>query len=56
LAEWLTMKRFWSFFMVSLALDVAPGPDILFVFAQSLAHGWSAGVLVTLGLCSGAGW
>lgn len=47
------MKRFWSFFLVSLALGVAPGPDILFVLAQSLASGWQAGVFVTLGLCSG---
>ena len=47
------MRRYLAFFGVALALDVAPGPDILFVMAQSLAHGASAGVYVTLGLCSG---
>lgn len=47
------MKRFFSFFCLSLALGIAPGPDILFVFAQSLAQGQAAGSLVTLGLCTG---
>ncbi len=47
------MKRLGSFFLLSLALGIAPGPDILFVLAQSLAHGWGAGSLVTLGLCTG---
>lgn len=47
------MKRFGSFFLVSLALGVAPGPDILFVLAQALAGGWQAGTFVTLGLCTG---
>ncbi|MGN0852916.1 MAG: LysE family translocator [Kiritimatiellia bacterium] len=47
------MRRFLSFFCLSLALDIAPGPDILFVMAQSLARGWAAGALVTLGLCTG---
>lgn len=47
------VKRLASFFLLSLALGLAPGPDILFVLAQSLAHGWRAGSLVTLGLCTG---
>lgn len=46
-------KRLFSFFLLSLALGIAPGPDIIFVFAQSLVHGWRAGSLVTLGLCTG---
>lgn len=46
-------KRLFSFFLLSLALGIAPGPDIIFVFAQSLAQGWRAGSLVTLGLCTG---
>lgn len=46
-------KRLFSFFLLSLALALAPGPDILFVFAQSLVYGWRAGSLVTLGLCTG---
>lgn len=46
-------RRYGLFFLIALALGFAPGPDILFVFAQSLAHGCLAGVYVTLGLCTG---
>ncbi len=48
-----TFRRLGSFFLLSLALGVAPGPDIIFVLTQSLAHGARAGALVTLGLCTG---
>lgn len=41
------------FLGASLALCLAPGPDNLFVLAQSSQHGARAGLLVTLGLCSG---
>lgn len=34
-------------------MGIAPGPDILFVFAQALAHGAAAGSAVTFGLCTG---
>jgi len=41
------------FIAASLALALAPGPDNLFVLTQSALHGRRAGLLVTLGLCSG---
>ncbi|TYC63564.1 LysE family translocator [Rhodobacterales bacterium] len=41
------------FFMTALALGAAPGPDNLFVLTQSALHGKVAGLLVTLGLCTG---
>ena len=41
------------FFAASLALALAPGPDNLFVLAQSALFGRKAGLLVTLGLCTG---
>ena len=41
------------FFAASVALGVAPGPDNIFVLTQSALHGRLAGVLVTLGLCTG---
>lgn len=41
------------FFASSLLLGLAPGPDNLFVMAQSAQHGKKAGLLVTLGLCTG---
>ncbi len=41
------------FFATAVLLALTPGPDNLFVLTQSLAFGHRAGVLVTLGLCSG---
>lgn len=48
-----TLKRLGKFFVISLALGIAPGPDILFVLTQALSQGPQAGFLVTLGLCTG---
>lgn len=42
-----------SFLAVSVLLTLAPGPDILFVAAQSVSHGRKAGILTALGLASG---
>ena len=47
------MKKYVTFFLLALALGIAPGPDVLFVFAQALSHGAMAGTWVTLGLCTG---
>ncbi len=41
------------FFGSSLLLGLAPGPDNLFVLAQAAQRGPRAGLIVTLGLCSG---
>ena len=41
------------FFAASIALALAPGPDNIFVLTQSALHGRTAGILVTLGLCTG---
>lgn len=42
-----------AFFFLSVMLSLAPGPDIIYVFSQSAVKGSRAGVLITLGLCSG---
>lgn len=41
------------FFAASALLALAPGPDNIFVLTQSALHGPRAGLLVTLGLCTG---
>lgn len=41
------------FLTASVALALAPGPDNIFVLTQSALHGRKAGILVTLGLCTG---
>ncbi len=43
----------FSFFGVAVLLTLAPGPDILFVIAQSLSQGKQAGIATALGLCTG---
>jgi threonine/homoserine/homoserine lactone efflux protein len=41
------------FFMASILLALTPGPDNLFVLAQAAQFGKSAGIAVTMGLCTG---
>ncbi len=41
------------FLTASIALALAPGPDNIFVLTQSALYGRRAGILVTLGLCTG---
>jgi threonine/homoserine/homoserine lactone efflux protein len=41
------------FFAAAVALSLAPGLDNIFVLTQSALHGRLAGLLVTLGLCTG---
>jgi threonine/homoserine/homoserine lactone efflux protein len=41
------------FVVASVALALAPGPDNIFVLAQSAMSGRIAGIIVTLGLCTG---
>lgn len=42
-----------SFLGVAVALTLMPGPDILFVTAQSITQGKYAGIATALGLCTG---
>jgi threonine/homoserine/homoserine lactone efflux protein len=41
------------FFAAAVGLAFAPGPDNIFVLTQSALYGRVAGLLVTLGLCTG---
>jgi threonine/homoserine/homoserine lactone efflux protein len=41
------------FFIASVLLALAPGPDNIFVLTQSALHGKGAGLLITIGLCTG---
>ncbi|MGV2975307.1 LysE family translocator [Roseibium alexandrii] len=41
------------FFVAAIALGLAPGPDNIFVLTQSALYGRFAGLVVTLGLCTG---
>jgi threonine/homoserine/homoserine lactone efflux protein len=49
----IPMETLVAFFMASMLLGLAPGPDNIFVLTQSALRGRTAGLLVTLGLCTG---
>lgn len=42
-----------AFILASILLTLAPGPDILYVAAQSISSGKRAGIITALGLCTG---
>ena len=49
----LSLEVIITFTALSLILCLAPGPDNIFVLTHSALHGTKAGLLVTLGLCTG---
>jgi threonine/homoserine/homoserine lactone efflux protein len=49
----LSLETILPFFAASLLLALAPGPDNIFVLAQSAVHGRSAGIATTFGLLTG---
>lgn len=49
----IEFKTILMFFTTSILLALAPGPDNLFVMTQAAQQGRRAGLLVTLGLCTG---
>ncbi|MBN2292304.1 MAG: LysE family translocator [Pirellulales bacterium] len=49
----LPIETLITFFSASVLLGLAPGPDNIFVLTQSALRGKSAGIVVTLGLCTG---
>jgi len=49
----LSLETLGAFFGLAVLLGLAPGPDNLFVLAQSMTFGARAGLWVVMGLCSG---
>lgn len=49
----LTIDTTLTFLGLSILLSLSPGPDNVFVLMQSATRGRKAGLLVTLGLCTG---
>jgi len=46
---------FWVlFFTTALALNIAPGPDLLYILTKTIANGKRVGIASALGVCSGA--
>ena len=49
----IPLESITVFFVASVALALAPGPDNIYVLTQSAIQGRAAGLFVTLGLCTG---
>ena len=49
----MPIETLMTFFVASVLLALAPGPDNIFVLTQSALNGRTSGLLVTLGLCTG---
>ncbi len=46
---------FWALFLTTaFALNIAPGPDLLFIFSKTISGGKKVGIAASLGVCSGA--
>lgn len=48
------VTSWWVFFAAAFALNISPGPDLLFILSRTLADGWRVGIASALGVCSGA--
>jgi threonine/homoserine/homoserine lactone efflux protein len=49
----IPLETLGAFFAAALLLAIAPGPDNIFVLTQSALQGRFAGLLITIGLCTG---
>lgn len=49
----MEMSNLFSFICISMLLSISPGPDILYVLTQSVTQGKKAGIITSLGLCTG---
>ena len=49
----IPIETLLTFFLASVLLAFAPGPDNIFVLTQSSLYGKRSGLVVMLGLCTG---
>jgi len=49
----MTIESILTFIVASSLISISPGPDNIFVLAQSALYRRELGVIVTLGLCTG---
>ncbi len=49
----MLIHNFWLFVVASLALNITPGNDMLYVATRSTSQGVKAGIISSLGICVG---
>lgn len=42
------------FFSAAFAINISPGPDLIYILSRTIAHGRKIGIASSLGVCSGA--
>ena len=46
---------YWAlFFTAAFAINISPGPDIIYILSKTIAGGPKIGIASSLGVCSGA--
>jgi threonine/homoserine/homoserine lactone efflux protein len=50
----VSVEQWWFFITACTILNVAPGPDTMYIMSNTIAQGRRAGLLSSIGVCSGA--
>jgi len=50
----MSAEQWWVFITACTILNIAPGPDTMYIMSKTIAHGRRAGLLSSVGVCSGA--
>lgn len=48
------MTYWLLFFSAALALNLAPGPDLIYILSRTIVQGSKIGIASSLGVCTGA--
>lgn len=48
------LTYWFVFFSAALALNLSPGPDLIYILSRTIAHGRRVGLASTAGVCTGA--
>ncbi len=49
-----TTSYWLIFFSAALAINISPGPDLIYILSKTIAQGKKVGIASSLGVCSGA--
>ena len=50
----MSAEQWWFFITACTILNIAPGPDTMYIMSKTIAQGRRAGLLSSVGVCSGA--
>jgi len=50
----MPVEQWWFFITACTILNIAPGPDTMYIMSKTIAQGRRAGLLSSIGVCSGA--